>query len=101
MLARLIIAFVLNIADYLFTLYFVHLYGLEVEANPIGRWLLEKPWRGIVFKVFGIAALLAVLYVFRSHTIAVIGSWIVLVVYAALVLCHILILVITRRIGHG
>ena len=98
MLARLIITFVLNIADYLFTLYFVHLYGLEVEANPIGRWLLEKPWRGIVFKVLGIAALLAVLYVFRSHKIAVIGSWIVMVAYAALVIYHIVLLVITRRI---
>ena len=98
MLARLIITFVLNIADYLFTLYFVHLYGLEVEANPFGRWLLEKPWRGIVFKVLGIAALLAVLYVFRSHKIAVIGSWIVMVAYAALVIYHIVLLVITRRI---
>ena len=98
MLARLIITFVLNIADYLFTLYFVHLYGLEIEANPIGRWLLKKPCRGIVFKVLGIAALLAVLYVFRSHKIAVIGSWIVMVAYAALVIYHIVLLVITRRI---
>lgn len=98
MLARLIITFVLSIADYLFTLYFVHLYGLEVEANPIGRWLLEKPWRGIVFKVLGVAALLAVIYVFRSYTIAVVGSWIVMVAYAALVIYHIVLLVITRRI---
>lgn len=95
MLARLIITFVLSIADYLFTLYFVRLYGLEVEANPIGRWLLEEPWRGIVFKVLGVAALLAVLYVFRSYKIEVIGSWIVMVAYAALVIYHIVLLVIT------
>jgi hypothetical protein len=39
-----IISYLLNIIDYLFTAYWVHKFGIEIEieANPIGRWMFEN-----------------------------------------------------------
>lgn len=37
----LLIAYILNIIDYLFTARLVNLYGVEIEGNPFGRWILE------------------------------------------------------------
>lgn len=38
---RLTITYFLNLIDLIATLYLVSLFGLDVEANPIGRWLIE------------------------------------------------------------
>jgi hypothetical protein len=38
----LIATYLLNIVDYLETIYAVQLFGIEVELNPIGRFLLEN-----------------------------------------------------------
>ena len=49
---RLIIAYLLNLFDLICTNRGMSLYGLSVEANPIGRWLYQNHLAAPV-KVFG------------------------------------------------
>lgn len=59
-MTTLILTYLLNLFDLAMTTYWVRLYGLSIEANPIGRWLFENNlvW---VFKVFIVGGLLAIL----------------------------------------
>lgn len=81
----LIIAYILNIIDYIFTAHWVRKYGIEIEANPIGRWMFEKKiaW---LFKIIIVGALLALIA--RYATAAWI-AYIPLAVYSIIVLYHI------------
>ena len=53
----LLIAYLLNILDYLFTRHWVNLYGIFIEGNPLGRWLFENNLVGIV-KIFIVGGVL-------------------------------------------
>lgn len=97
MLIRLIIAYILNLFDLGMTWYFVSKYGVSIEGNPIGRWLIDHPMALIAWKFGIIALLLLLLYHFRNVQIANIGSWIILGVYVALAMYHIVLFIITRR----
>ena len=97
MLIRLGIAYVLNLFDLIMTQYFVNKYGTEIEGNPIGRWLLGYPILLLICKLGLVAILLLVLYRFRNNRLANIGSWIILDVYIALAIYHIILFIITRR----
>lgn len=87
------IAYLLNIIDYLFTAYWVHKFGIEIEANPIGRWMFENnvAW---VYKIFIVGGLLALIgYLIKKCPKAIISAYILLGVYAGLVVYHIVIAV--------
>lgn len=87
----LIISYILNIIDYIFTAYWVYKYGIDIEANPIGRWMFENnvAW---VFKIVVVGLLFAVLgYLVKRHKKAVTAAYIVLVVYGLIVLYHVAI----------
>lgn len=92
-MAITIITYLLNIIDYIFTSYWVQKFGIEIEANPIGRWMLENnvAW---VFKIFVIGGLFALLgyLLHRFPKYAWVG-YIPLVVYGLVVLYHIVILI--------
>ena len=89
----LIIAYLLNIADYLFTADLVRKFGVEIEANPIGRWLFENNIAGL-FKIVVVGAMFVVLgYFIKRHPKY---AWIVfipLIMYGLVVLYHIIIIV--------
>ena len=91
MLTRIIITYVLNIFDLCMTLYYTKKFGLDIEGNPIGRWILSEPYRIAISKVVLVALLLFVLWIGRKHKVATIGSWITLGVYIALAVYHIII----------
>lgn len=63
MMIPLVIAYLLNIADYLFTAYWVRLYGTEIEANPLMRWCFENnvAWAVKIFAVGGLFGLVGYL----------------------------------------
>lgn len=87
----LITAYLLNIIDYIFTAYWVHKFGIEIEANPIGRWLFENnvAW---VYKIFIVGGLFALLgYFIKREPKVVIAAYILLGVFAALTVYHIFI----------
>lgn len=56
----LFIAYLLNIIDYLFSAHWVNLYGVSIEGNPWGRWLLQNK-AAFGFKFFFVGAFLAVM----------------------------------------
>ncbi len=53
----LILIYILNIIDYFQTIYAIQLFGIGVEINPIGRFMLENECAWI-FKFIGVPILL-------------------------------------------
>lgn len=91
MKTRLIIAYLLNLFDLICTNYWISLYGLSVEANPICRWLYQNHLAAPV-KVFGVGGLLIVLYhALKKHPKWNWTSWILLAVYSIIAIYHIVI----------
>lgn len=93
MKARLIITYIFNLIDLIATMYLVSLFGLSVEANPIGRWLIRTnlvyPFKiGVVGGLLLAIGLLGKINKKASN----IGSWMLLVAFSALVLYHAIIL---------
>ena len=89
----LIIAYILNLFDYLFTIYWVIEFGIDIELNPIGRWMLENhvAW---VFKVFVIGGLFVLLHRYiRQHQKIAYLAYVPLVAYALVVVYHVAILI--------
>jgi hypothetical protein len=87
----LLIAYALNIIDYLFTSHWVNLYGLSAEGNPIGRWMFENGFAG-VFKIFIVGGLMAILGIcIRKKPRLAWTAFIPLVVYAVIVIYHLVI----------
>lgn len=95
----LLITYLLNIIDYLFTAHWVRSYGLEIEANPIGRWMLETVPRQVVFKLILPAIGLLILCWFRDHKLAGILKWVVFGIYAVIVVYHICIWISVKDIN--
>lgn len=89
MLIRLISTFILSLADLFLTLRLVDKYGLDIEANPFGKWILSEPWRIITFKIMLVAIALIILWIYKSHRLAQVASYVVFIAYLALFLYHI------------
>ena len=88
---RLIIAYLLNLFDLVMTSHWVNKFGIEIEANPIGRWLYQNHL-AVPFKAFGFGALLIALYFgIKSNPKWGWTSWVVLAVYSILAIYHIFI----------
>ena len=86
---RLLIAYILNIIDYLFTIYWVKLYGTDIEANPVGQWMFEHRLTGFI-KVVVMAALFAFIgYEMKRYAIARYASYLLLTVFSLLVVYHV------------
>lgn len=97
MFTRILITYMLNIFDLIMTLYFVNKFGIGVEGNPFGRFLLERPLLLVITKVVCIGALLLLLYKLKNHPWARIGSWITLGAYTLLSVYHIILFFLIRR----
>lgn len=90
----LAIAYALNLIDYAFTAYWVNRYGLEVEANPVGRWLFAHD-AALAVKILAVGALLAVLgLLIHRHPKAAWVANIPLGVYALLDVAHVVLAVV-------
>lgn len=84
----LIITYILNIIDYIFTAYWVKKFGLAVEANPIGRWLFENnvAW---LFKIVVVGLLfIALHFLIKAQPKGIIAVYILLIVYSIIILYH-------------
>ena len=86
-----LITYALSLFDLICTYRLYHLYGLEIEGNPIGRYLLSSNL-AIPVKVIGIGAALFALYacIKRKPAYRWVG-WIPLAVYAVLAVYHIVL----------
>lgn len=90
-----LIAYLLNVFDAIATWLWFTRYGIEIELNAVGRWLLELGlmW---VFKLGIIGLLLLFLYENRNKTASFVGTWVVIILYACICIQHVLLLIITR-----
>ena len=89
-----LITYALSLFDLLCTYRLYYLYGIEIEGNPIGRYLLSSNL-AIPVKVLGIGAALFALYAcIKRYPQYKWTSWLVLAVYAVLAVYHIIILII-------
>lgn len=90
MKARLIIIYIFNLIDLIATIYLVSLFGLSVEGNPIGRWLIQTNLVYVVkIAVVGLALLL--LWKFKKNRFAIVGSWVILITFSLLAVYHVFI----------
>lgn len=88
----LIIVYLLNLFDLFATMYLVILFGIEIEGNVIGKFLIET---NLVyfFKIFVVGFLLFMIYKLGcKQKIAHFCSKILFAVFTALSLYHCLIL---------
>lgn len=89
-----LIAYLLNVFDAIATWVWFTRYGIEIELNRVGRWLLENGlmW---VFKLVVVGWLLLFLYDNRDKKASVVGAWVVLIVYACICVQHMLLFIVT------
>lgn len=86
-----LITYLLNLFDLICTNYWISLYGLSVEGNPIGRWLYENHL-AVQVKVFMVGTLLIVLYDYAKRNPKWEWvSWLLLAAYSILAIYHIVI----------
>ena len=90
MLIRLIIAYLLNIADCLFTADLVRKFGVEIEGNPFGRWLIQTNLVYVV-KIVIVGLALLLLWKFKNNRFAIVGSWVILITFSLLAIYHVFI----------
>lgn len=93
MAIRLILTYVLNIIDLIATMLLVKRFGLEIEGNPIGKWLIETNLVWFV-KVVGVGVALLTLWKFKENKIVDIASMVLLGIYSILALYHVIIFII-------
>ena len=91
---RLISTSLFNTFDLIFTLFLVSLYGLGIEANPIGRVMLSNLILLFISKIVVVNLFLVLLYKFRNFRLARVGSWIVFGVYSLLTVYHLIGLIL-------
>ena len=87
MKVKLIVIYVLNIIDLIATMLLVKRFGLEIEGNPIGTWLIETNLVWFV-KIVIVGVALLGLYKLQGIKIAHTASTVILVVYSILVIYH-------------
>lgn len=87
MRVKLIVIYILNIVDLIATMLLVKRFGLEIEGNPIGKWLIETNLVWFV-KVVIIGVALLGLWKLQENKIAHTASTVILVVYSILVIYH-------------
>ena len=94
MKVRLAITYIFNLIDLIATMYLVSLFGLSVEGNPIGRWLIRTnlvyPFKIVVMG--GLLVTIGLLGKIDKKYVSAL-SWIVLVIYTLVVLYHIVIFI--------
>ena len=89
---NLLITYLLNLFDLFMTTWLVNQYGIDIEKNPIGKLLLETNLT-IPIKTIGIGACLIALYAgVKRHRRWWWTAWLVLPVYSALTVYHLIIL---------
>ena len=87
MKCKLIVIYILNIIDLIATMLLVKRFGLEIEGNPIGKWLIETNLVWFV-KIVIVGVVLLGLYKLQENKIAHTASTVILVVYSILVIYH-------------
>ena len=90
-MTALLIAYALNVVDYILTAYWVNLYGTEGEVNPFMRWCFEHDiaWAVKIFAIGGVFCVLG--YLVKRYPYTAWSGYVLAVAYAIVVVYHIVL----------
>ena len=84
----LVFAYLFNVIDYFFTRYWINNYGVDVESNPLGKWMFENDSAGFIkIIVVGVLFLILALLSKKSKK-AIEAGYLLFAVYSAVVIYH-------------
>lgn len=90
-----ITTYILSLLDLFLTLYFTKKYGIDIEANPLGRLMLQKTRVAVLVKVVIVGIAILLLYIFRRYKVEKIGITVCIIVYSLLLIYHVILMLIT------
>lgn len=90
MIIEIIAIWFLNLFDYIMSLYYIGKYGLAFELNPIMRWLFAHQPLDFFVKIGAVTLCCVALYCIREHKVAKICAWIIIALYTAVAIMHIM-----------
>lgn len=94
-----IITCILNALDVIFTVYLVNKYDIEIELNPVGKWLVMSNC-GIIIKIFVTSLLVMLLNALKSkYPFARYALMLLLIVFSILTVYHLIIFIIQEFIN--
>lgn len=87
----LFVSYLFNVIDYFFTSKWVKIYGIEIEANPIGRWMFSNN-SAFIIKIFVVGALFILLwFLLKKSRRARKIKYLIFAVYSFVTVYHLLI----------
>lgn len=94
-----IVTCILNALDALFTVYLVNKYDIDIELNPVGKWLITTKY-GIIIKIFLTSLLVILLYELRKkYTLARYALMFILIIFSLLTIYHLIVFIIQEFIN--
>lgn len=101
MIFRLFFTYLLNLFDLAVTSHWVKRFGIEIEGNPIGRWLYETDTVHLV-KTVGMGVLILFLYfALKAHPRWRWVSWLLFISYGTVALYHVCLAINLSTLGGG
>lgn len=94
-----VVTCILNALDALFTVYLFNKYDVDIELNPIGKWLISSNY-GIIIKIFVTSLLVMLLNALKSkYPLARYALLFLLIVFSLLTVYHLIIFIIQEFIN--
>ena len=94
-----IVTCILNALDALFTVYLVNKYDIDIELNPVGKWLITSKY-GLIIKIIVVSLLIVLLYTLKTkYPLARYALLFLLIVFSLLTVYHLIIFTIQEFIN--
>lgn len=94
-----IVTCILNALDALFTVYLVNKYDIDIELNPIGKWLITSKY-GLIIKIIVVSLLVMLLYTLKTeYPLARYALLFILIVFSLLTVYHLIVFIIQEFIN--
>lgn len=94
-----IVTCILNALDALFTVYLVNKYDIDIELNPVGKWIITSKY-GLIIKIIVVSLLVMLLYTLKTkYPLARYALLFLLIVFSLLTVYHLIIFIIQEFIN--
>ena len=94
-----IVTCILNALDALFTVYLVNKYDIDIELNPVGKWLITSKY-GLIIKIIVVSLLVILLHALKTkYPLARDALLFLLIVFSLLTVYHLIIFIIQEFIN--
>ena len=94
-----VVTCILNALDAIFTVYLVNKYDIDIELNPVGKWLITSKY-GLIIKIIVVSLLIVLLYTLKTkYPLARYALLFLLIVFSLLTVYHLIIFTIQEFIN--